>query len=111
MAQRIFVKSSKFSVCLVMTLLGQQTQIYRNKAGVFNMVLTNIFATFYMTNGLHKPFFVSANCNLSHKNWLIFLLYMNTIIKINLSISNIQMEGTCRCQITAKQMSVWAKCR
>ena len=72
MAQRTFVKS----LCLVMTLLGQQTQKHRNKAGVLtcNTVLTNIFATVCVTKGLHKQCFVHDNstkklaCQLFGKN-------------------------------------------
>ena len=57
MAQQTFVQS----LCLVMTLLGQQTQKHRNKAGVLNMELTNIFATVCVTKGLHKQCFVRDN--------------------------------------------------
>ena len=41
-----------------------------SKAEVLNMVLMNIFATFYVTNSPHKPFFTSDNFNLSHTSFL-----------------------------------------
>lgn len=62
-ASEYSLKSSKFSMCSVMTFLGQQTQMHRNKAGVLNMVLANIFSTVYVTNTLHKQFLVCDNFN------------------------------------------------
>ena len=56
-------------VCvLVMSFLGQQTEIRRKEAEVLNIILINIFATFYVTNSLHKQFFACDNFNLSHKS-------------------------------------------
>ena len=68
MPQRVFVKtieSSKFNVCLVMTFLRQQTQIHRNKAGVLNLLPTNIFptCTFYVRKTLHLKLHVLLVCD------------------------------------------------
>lgn len=41
-------KSSKFSMCLVVPFLGEQTQICKNKAGFLNTVLMNIDFIFYI---------------------------------------------------------------